>query len=175
MRQMKQNVPVKRRRWRMKVFEDAFVASEALDWLHGFLKESPNFGADVTRQQAVQLCIKFLKNGIISDARGKRYNGTFEDNSHLYRFTEKARYSPYKATRSSKNEKPVAPRSEARTALVETGKLNTIYQDEIIEESEREHSLMPTPYQHHPLKPGFTISDLIRSQPNPPERLLLIN
>ena len=128
----------------MKVFEDAFVASEALDWLHGFLKESPNFGADVTRQQAVQLCIKFLKNGIISDARGKRYNGTFEDNSHLYRFTEKARYSPYKATRSSKNEKPVAPRSEARTALVETGKLNTIYQDEIIEESEREHISTPS-------------------------------
>lgn len=46
----------------MKVFEDAFVASEALDWLHGFLKENPNFGADVTRQQAVQLCSKFLKN-----------------------------------------------------------------------------------------------------------------
>ena len=140
MRQMKQNVPVKRRRWRMKVFEDVFVASEALDWLHGFLKESPNFGADVTRQQAVQLCSKFLKNGIISDARGKRYNGTFEDNNHLYRFTDKARYSPYKTTRSAKNEKPVAPRSEARTALVENGKLNTIYQDEIIEEeSEREH------------------------------------
>lgn len=137
---MKQNVPVKRRRWRMKVFEDVFVASEALDWLHGFLKESPNFGADVTRQQAVQLCSKFLKNGIISDARGKRYNGTFDDNNHLYRFTDKARYSPYKATRSAKNEKPVAPRSEARTALVETRKQNTIYQDEIIEEeSEMEH------------------------------------
>lgn len=43
----------------MKVFEDVFVASEALDWLHGFLKENPNFGADVTRQQAVQLCQKF--------------------------------------------------------------------------------------------------------------------
>ena len=66
------------------MFEDAFVASEALDWLHGFLKENPNFGADVTRQQAVQLCSKFLKNGIITDARGKQYNGMFEDNNHLY-------------------------------------------------------------------------------------------
>lgn len=134
---MKSNVPVKRRRWRMKVFEDVFVASEALDWLHGFLKENPNFGADVTRHQAVQLCSKFLKNGIITDARGKQYNGIFEDNSHLYRFTDKARYSPYKTTRSSKNVKPLAEKSELGTdtkAKVQTGRLNTIYQDEVAED-----------------------------------------
>ena len=120
------------------MFEDVFVASEALDWLHGFLKASPNFGADVTRQQAVQLCSKFLKNGIISDARGKQYNGTFEDNSHLYRFTDKARYSPYKTSRSPKNEKPLAPKSEKATALVKTGKLNSIYQDDIADAMDRD-------------------------------------
>lgn len=135
---MQRNVPVKRRRWRMKVFEDVFVASEALDWLHGFLKESPNFGADVTRQQAVQLCSKFLKNGIISDARGKQYNGTFEDNNHLYRFTDKARYSPYKTSRSPKNEKPLAPKSDNATALIKTGKLNIIYQDDIANVGDRD-------------------------------------
>ena len=135
---MKNNVPVKRRRWRMKVFGDVFVASEALDWLHGFLKENPNFGADVARQQAVQLCNKFLKNGIITDARGKQYNGTFEDNNHLYRFTEKARYSPYKATRSPRNEQPLAPKQgkgATKKGLEQHRVLNTIYQDETTEES----------------------------------------
>lgn len=142
---MKDNVPVKRRRWRMKVFEDVFVASEALDWLHGFLKENPNFDADVTRQQAVQLCSKFLKNGIIVDARGKQYNGTFEDNNHLYRFTDKARYAPYKTTRSPNSAKPVSRKSETRTditATVETStrRLNTIYQDEAGEETQKEET-----------------------------------
>ena len=130
---MKSSVPVRRRRWRIKVFEDVFVASEALDWLHGFLKGSPNFGADVTRQQAVQLCKKFLKNGIITDARGKQYNGTFEDNSHLYRFTDKVRYSPYKTSCSPRNEKALAPKIENTknvTVPSETKHSNAIYKDE---------------------------------------------
>lgn len=144
-RQMKSNVPVKRRRWRMKVFEDVFVASEALDWLHGFLKENPNFGTDVTRQQAVQLCQKFLKNGIITDARGKQYNGMFEDNNHLYRFTDKARYSPYKTSLSPRKEKPLVQKSvktRKETASIETECLNTIYKDETtsdFQELQQEH------------------------------------
>ena len=95
---MKISVPVKKRRWRMKTYQDVFLASEALDWLHGYLKQNPNFGVDVTRQQAIQLCEKFMKNGIIVDARGKRYNAAFEDNNHLYRFVKNLRYSPYKIT-----------------------------------------------------------------------------
>lgn len=146
-RQMKSNVPVKRRRWRMKVFEDVFVASEALDWLHGFLKENPNFGTDVTRQQAVQLCQKFLKNGIITDARGKQYNGMFEDNNHLYRFTDKARYSPYKTSLSPRKEKPLAKNSEKKrkeTAPIESGCLNTIYKDETSDFQELQQEHRPT-------------------------------
>jgi len=131
---MKGSVPVKRRRWRMKVFEDVFVASEALDWLHGFLKENPNFGADVTRQQAVQLCQKFLKNGIITDARGKQYNGMFEDNNHLYRFADKVRYSPYKTNCSPRNEEALAQKiqnGKNETVPSETKHSNTIYRDKI--------------------------------------------
>ena len=130
---MKSSVPVKKRRWRMKVFEDVFVAFEALDWLHGFLKGNPNFGADVTRQQAVQLCQKFLKNGIITDARGKQYNGMFEDNNHLYRFTDNVRYSPYKTSRSPRNEKALAHKIENaknETVPSETEHSNTVYKDE---------------------------------------------
>ena len=119
----------------MKVFEDVFVASEALDWLHGFLKENPNFGADVTRQQAVQLCQKFLKNGIITDARGKQYNGNivFEDNNHLFRFADKVRYSPYKTSCTPRNEKALALKIENaknETVSSETKHSTIIYKDD---------------------------------------------
>ena len=115
----------------MRMFEDVFVASEAIDWLHAFLKESPDFCDDVTRQQAVQLCRKFLKNGIISDAiRGEEYNEAFEDNGHLYRFTDKTRYSPYKTTRSPNKGETLTQKIDMRTGLPKTG--YTIYQDEKI-------------------------------------------
>jgi hypothetical protein len=84
----------------MKQYDDAFVASEAVDWLHEYLKENPNFGPSVNRQQAVQLCQKFLAHKIIEDARGKDFNTVFEDNSHLYRFVN-VRYSPYKRENNS--------------------------------------------------------------------------
>lgn len=106
--QMKINLQVKRRRWRMKLYNDVFVASEAVDWLHGYLKTNPNFGPTVNRQQAVQLCQKFLSHKIIEDARGKQYNSAvFEDNSHLYRFRN-IRFSPYKHANSphKNREKP---------------------------------------------------------------------
>ena len=151
MQQMKSSVPVKRRRWRMKVFEDVFVASEALDWLHGFLKENPNFGAEVTRQQAVQLCQKFLKNGIITDARGKQYNGNiiFEDNNHLFRFADKGRYSPYKTSCSPRNEKSSAPvpkieNAKKETIPSETKHSNIIYKDDTADFEELQQEDRPT-------------------------------
>lgn len=105
-REMKANISVKRRRWRMKVYDGAFVASEALDWLHEYLKGNPKFGPNVTRHQAVQLCQKFLRNGVIQDARGKNFNSAvFEDNNHLYRFVD-IRYSPYKPIRLKNKENP---------------------------------------------------------------------
>ena len=53
----------------------------------------------MSRQQAHQLCQKFLENGVIEDVRGKEFNAEFEDNGHLYRFVS-IRHSPFKATRS---------------------------------------------------------------------------
>ncbi|KAK3727852.1 hypothetical protein QZH41_001636 [Actinostola sp. cb2023] len=109
--QMKLNLQVKRRRWRMKHYDDVFVASEAVDWLHKYLQTNPNFGPSVNRQQALQLCQKFLSHNIIEDARGKQYNGVFEDNSHLYYFVycchalaDKRENSP---TKNTSREKPL--------------------------------------------------------------------
>lgn len=61
----------------------------------------------------------------------------FEDNNHLYRFTDKVRYSPYKAKRPPKNERSQAPKSEketTRTVAAQKRTLSTIYQDEPTED-----------------------------------------
>lgn len=97
--QFKSKVQVKRRRWRMKVYLDAFTGTEAVDRLHDCLRDNPHFGPSVNRLQAQQLCKKFLENGVIEDVRGKEFNSELEDNGHLYRFVS-MRHSPYKVTRS---------------------------------------------------------------------------
>ena len=33
----------------MKTYDDCFVASDAVEWLHQYLKNNPNFGTDVSR------------------------------------------------------------------------------------------------------------------------------
>ena len=78
-------------------------------------------------------CAEKDTRGIITDARGEQYNGMFEDNNHLYRFTDKVRYSPYKAKRPPKKERSQAPKGEketTRTAATQKRTLSTIYQDE---------------------------------------------
>lgn len=165
----------------MKVYEGVFVASEALDWLHGFLEENPNFGADVTRQQALQLCQKFLKNGILTDARGKQYNEVFEDNSHLYRFTQKVRYSPYKTNRSPKSVKPLPQKSEKtrdKGVASENGRLNVIYQDktettaqELTQKDRRNNGIITTPAEKSTLRYNLRSTPIMAE----PSRTPLVN
>uniref|UniRef100_A0A4W5RPE1 DEP domain-containing protein n=1 Tax=Hucho hucho TaxID=62062 RepID=A0A4W5RPE1_9TELE len=50
-----------------RVYGNCFTAVAAVDWLHELLRNSSNFGPDVTRQQTVQLLKKFLKNHVIED------------------------------------------------------------------------------------------------------------
>ena len=42
-------VPAVRHRRYMKTYEDCFTASEAVDWLHSYLKSNCNFASEVTR------------------------------------------------------------------------------------------------------------------------------
>lgn len=42
-------MPLGRHRRYMKTYDNCFSSSEAIDWLHDYLKSNRNFGADVTR------------------------------------------------------------------------------------------------------------------------------
>lgn len=96
-RNLRSSMPVGRHRKNMRMYDDSFVASEAVDWLHQHLKMNPNFEPDVTRDQTIALLKKFQKMGIIQDARGpdhKNVNVPFEDNSRLFKITNVILHSP---------------------------------------------------------------------------------
>ncbi|XP_068095355.1 DEP domain-containing protein 1A isoform X2 [Hyperolius riggenbachi] len=79
-------MPLKKHRQHFKAYGNCFTASEAIDWLHHLLRSNSNFGADVTRQQSIQLLRKFLKNHVIEDLKGRWGTEDLEDNHTLYRF-----------------------------------------------------------------------------------------
>ena len=87
-RNFREGIELKKRRWKMKAYENSFSGHDAVDWFLLYLRSNQKFGDHSTRAQAKMLLQKFLENGIIEDARGKD-KGTFEDDNHLYRFTEK--------------------------------------------------------------------------------------
>ncbi|XP_006816189.1 DEP domain-containing protein 1B-like isoform X2 [Saccoglossus kowalevskii] len=92
-------MPLKKHRWRVRLYDNCFTASDAVDWLHDHLRANINFGPEVTRQQTIQLLRKFVKSNIIHEVRRKEYKETvFEDDGHLFRFT---RTSPTKVLQPS--------------------------------------------------------------------------
>ncbi|XP_063795183.1 DEP domain-containing protein 1A isoform X2 [Pseudophryne corroboree] len=79
-------MPLRKHRQHFKTYGNCFTASEAVDWLHHLLRHNSNFGADVTRQQTLQLLRKFLKNHVIEDLKGRWGTEELDDNHILYRF-----------------------------------------------------------------------------------------
>ncbi|XP_067122366.1 DEP domain-containing protein 1A-like isoform X1 [Centruroides vittatus] len=82
-------MPLRKHRRHMRSFENCFSASEAVDWLHNFLRRNHSFGPDVTRQQTVQLLQKFMKAGVFERVKSnsKDNQEEFKDNSQLYKFS----------------------------------------------------------------------------------------
>lgn len=76
----------KRHRRHLKTHSSCFTSSEAIDFLQKLLKENPNIGKEVTRQQTIQLLRKFLKNHVIEDVQGRWGTENFEDDGKLFRF-----------------------------------------------------------------------------------------
>ncbi|XP_038000416.1 DEP domain-containing protein 1A isoform X2 [Motacilla alba alba] len=85
-RRFRAGMPLRRHRQRLRSHGSCFTAAEAADWLHQLLRGHSSFGPDVSRQQAVQLLRKFLKNHVIEDIKGRWGAENLEDNGALYRF-----------------------------------------------------------------------------------------
>lgn len=93
-RTFRAGMPVGRKRRQLKIYEDVFVASDAVTWLHEYLQQNLDSGPEITRPQTVLLLQKFQRSGVIQDVRGDKSNAEpLEDNGHLFRFT---RLSPRK-------------------------------------------------------------------------------
>ncbi|VDI58246.1 Hypothetical predicted protein [Mytilus galloprovincialis] len=80
-------MPLGRHRRYMKTYDNCFSSSEAVDWLHDYLKSNKNFGADVTRSQTIQLLQKLHRARVVEDIRGGKHNrADVCDNNRLFRF-----------------------------------------------------------------------------------------
>ncbi|XP_077549113.1 DEP domain-containing protein 1A-like [Haemaphysalis longicornis] len=97
-RSFRNGMPNGKHRRHMRTFDNCFVASEAVSWLHEHLQGDPDFGPGVTRLQTMQLLQKFLENRVIEAVKATKHK-VFQDDKQLYRFTV---YSPAKTPPSSK-------------------------------------------------------------------------
>ncbi|XP_077500589.1 DEP domain-containing protein 1A-like [Amblyomma americanum] len=97
-RSFREGMPRGKHRRHMRTFDNCFVASEAISWLHEHLKGDPDFGPGVTRSQTLQLLQKFLENRVIEAVRSSKHK-IIQDDKQLYRFTV---CSPAKTPPSSK-------------------------------------------------------------------------
>ncbi|PAA51995.1 hypothetical protein BOX15_Mlig033417g3 [Macrostomum lignano] len=92
-RTFRTSMPVGRHRKGVRVFDNCFQGSDAVDWLQLHLSKNPSFGSNVGRHQVVQLLGKFHKSGVFHDVRGGGGNSKydtepFEDSSsRLYKFS----------------------------------------------------------------------------------------
>ncbi|XP_041357384.1 DEP domain-containing protein 1B-like isoform X2 [Gigantopelta aegis] len=99
-------MPQGRHKRYMRTHENCFVATQAVDWLHRYLKGNPNFGPEVNRGQTIQLLKKFHKSGVFEDvSHSKHSHLEFSDNGRLYRFRDT---SPARPLRSALAPRPTA-------------------------------------------------------------------
>ncbi|NXG14939.1 DEP1A protein, partial [Grallaria varia] len=87
-------MPLRPHRRRLRSHGHCFSAAEAADCLHRLLLGSGACGPHVTRQQALLLLRKFLKNHVIEDIKGRWGAEDLEDNDDLYRFPSTSPVKP---------------------------------------------------------------------------------
>ncbi|CAH1773460.1 unnamed protein product [Owenia fusiformis] len=124
-RTFRTQMPIGRHRRHMRTFDNCFVASDGVDWLHGCLVRNPNFGPEVTRSQTIQLLDKFSKAGVFEEVKTRSSREPFEDNGRLYRFTHS---SPIKSLRTPLSTRTNTIRHNPNTggAKIDPDKLKTV-------------------------------------------------
>ncbi|RDD38012.1 DEP domain-containing protein 1B [Trichoplax sp. H2] len=100
------HIPLKRHRYHLKSYDYCFTGREMIDWLFEYLIRNPNFGKDITRQQAVLVASKLLNQGIVVTVRlGSNLHGdeqSVHDDNHLYRLDRAQHDSLHAATSRKK-------------------------------------------------------------------------
>ena len=80
------NVVVKRRRWKMKSYDDCFQGSEAITVLLNYVKRHPDLRHTVSRAQLRNLCQFCVHKRVLESVEDEKND--FEDSSKLYRFVD---------------------------------------------------------------------------------------
>ncbi|XP_055334445.1 DEP domain-containing protein 1B-like [Paramacrobiotus metropolitanus] len=82
-------MPVRKHWSRLQKYEECFTGSEAVEWMHAYLKNNPNFGEKCTRAVAVKMLQKLLAHEAFQPVRpsGKdSHSLKFKEDSQLYKF-----------------------------------------------------------------------------------------
>ena len=72
----------------LRTHEAAIPAAELVAWLHKALQGNVNFGADVTREQTVQLLRKLHRAGVLESVRGEE-GAEFRETGEVYRLSHR--------------------------------------------------------------------------------------
>lgn len=93
------HIPLKRHRYHLKTYEYCFTGREMINWLHNYLTYNPNFGSDVSRQQAVLVACKFLNQEVVLPVRSGSAlhfdEASIHDDHTLYRLNRSHYDSTY--------------------------------------------------------------------------------
>lgn len=83
---LRENVVVKKRRWKMKSYDNCFPGSEAITVLQAYVTDHPDLRHTVSRAQLRSLCQIFIQKRILESVEDQRPD--FEDGNKLYRFID---------------------------------------------------------------------------------------
>ncbi|XP_039274676.2 DEP domain-containing protein 1B-like [Styela clava] len=110
----KSKMQCKKIRRNLKIYEECFTGSSAVDTMHFILLSKKQFG-NISRIHVAKLLQKFIEKHLIEDIYGKWMNERFVDSGKLYRFPKDPELSPLESTAKSTNSPIEDPNLSAHT------------------------------------------------------------
>ncbi|XP_077969929.1 DEP domain-containing protein 1A-like [Styela clava] len=98
----KSKMQCKKTRRNLKIYEECFTGSSAVDTMHFILLSKKQFG-NILRIQVAKLLQKLIEQHLIEDIHGKWMNEKFVDSGKLYRFPKDPELSLLESTAKTTN------------------------------------------------------------------------
>ncbi|XP_077965844.1 DEP domain-containing protein 1B-like [Styela clava] len=98
----KSKMQCKKIRRNLKIYEECFTGSSAVDTMYFILLSKQQFG-NILRIQVAKLFQKFIEQHLIEDIHGKWMKEKFVDSGKLYRFPKDPELSPLEKTAEATN------------------------------------------------------------------------